>query len=164
MVDRRKHVVEIGQVFGLLTVIETDLHLPNVRQDRKSRVGERAVRVRCACGRERLVKLTNLVSPKSSIQACRSCGVVTRGTSNAESVYYNLWHNIRNRHAKGGIALAPEWADFEDFREGLIADIGPRPVGTSLGRIDPDGDYTPGNVTWDTKEQAAAKRRLVKED
>lgn len=165
MVDRRKHIVEVGQVFGNLTVIETDLHLPTVRTDRKSRVGERAARVRCVCGNERLVKLTNLVSPKSSIRSCRSCGVLFRGTEETESVYYNLWHNIRNRFAKqGGIALSPEWTEFEAFRSGLIEDIGPRPVGTSLGRIDSSGDYAPGNVCWDTREQAAAKRRAIKED
>lgn len=175
MVDRRKHVVEVGQVFGNLTVIETDLRLPNVRQDRKSRVGERAAMVRCVCGDERLVKLTNLVSPKSSIQSCRSCGVQFRGTARTESVYYNLWRNTRNRctdpnypgyskYGGRGIAIAPEWAEFEEFRDGLIEDIGPRPTGTTLGRIDADGHYEPGNVCWETREQSAAKRRAVKEN
>ena len=163
MVDRRKHVVELGQVFGNLTVVETDLHLPNVRTDRKSRVGERAVRVRCQCGNERLVKLTNLVSPKSSIQSCRSCGVHFRGTADTESVYYNLWNNIRKHRASSGIRLAPEWEEFEDFRDGLIEDIGERPLYTTLGRIDQDGHYEPGNVCWDTREQVSAKRRAAKE-
>lgn len=175
MVDRRKHVVEVGQVFGNLTVIETDLHLPTIRTDRRSRVGERAVRVRCVCGNERLVKLTNLVSPKSSIQSCRSCGRTLRGTAQTESVYYNLWRNIRNRctdpnypgyaqYGGRGVVLSPEWIEFEDFRDGVIEDIGPRPTGTTLGRIEPDGDYAPGNVCWDSKEQTAAKRRAAKEN
>ncbi len=148
MVDRRKHVVEVGQVFGNLTVVEADLHLPTVRTDRKSRVGERAALVRCVCGNERLVKLTNLVSPKSSIQSCRSCGVLFRGTASTESVYYNLWNNIRKHRALRGDMLAPEWEQFEDFRSGLIEQIGERPTGMTLGRIDHDGDYEPGNVRW----------------
>jgi len=48
---------------------------------------------------------------------------------------------------------------FESFAQ-FFAELGPRPKGTTLDRIDNDGHYAPGNVRWSTKsEQEHNKRR-----
>lgn len=55
-----------------------------------------------------------------------------------------------------GITVCDRWRKFDKFLE----DIGLRPSNShSLDRIDPDGDYCPGNVKWSTAAEQASNRR-----
>lgn len=71
---------------------------------------------------------------------------------------YNEKH-VGFRHYGGrGIAVCPAWrVSFAAF----FAYVGPRPTDKhSLGRINNDGDYEPGNVRWETPiEQHNNERR-----
>jgi hypothetical protein len=46
-----------------------------------------------------------------------------------------------------GIRVCDQWRGRGGFA-GFLADLGTRPSGTTLDRIDPSGNYEPGNVRW----------------
>jgi hypothetical protein len=57
-----------------------------------------------------------------------------------------------------GITVCDRWRGPEGYPN-FLADMGRRPTsGHSLDRIDPDGDYAPGNVRWATTKVQAHNR------
>lgn len=147
-----------------------------VTQDyRRPRAHDR-IAVRCDCGAVKSVMLGNL------LRNTRSCGCLVgdlnaeRGRARATHGHcrngrstrtYDTWTGIlarcTNPNTKGyrnyggrGIAVCDRWLDFAAF----LADMGERPEGKTLDRINPNGGYEPGNCRWATpKEQSANTRR-----
>ncbi len=54
-----------------------------------------------------------------------------------------------------GITVCARWRKFENF----LADMGKRPAGKTLDRINPDGNYEPGNCRWATPKEQRQNRR-----
>jgi len=64
---------------------------------------------------------------------------------------HSHWKNYGGR----GIAVCAPWRKFENF----LADMGERPAGLSLDRIDGNGNYEKSNCRWATRLEQNRNRR-----
>jgi hypothetical protein len=58
-------------------------------------------------------------------------------------------------HGNGGITFDTRWNDFSCFLE----DMGDRPEGKTLDRVDVNGNYCKSNCKWSTRSEQERNKR-----
>jgi hypothetical protein len=62
-------------------------------------------------------------------------------------------------YGERGIRVHSDWHNYEKFYEWIIGNLGERPDGHTLDRVDNEGNYEPGNVQWADAFTQNRKRR-----
>jgi hypothetical protein len=148
-----------GNRYGRLTALSFAGIVP---YGRKGHSGA-AWRCRCDCG-------TEIITPRKSLSEgnTKSCGCYHRDLVTALNTTHGqagkhtktgawmTWQGIKSRcsnpklksyksYGGKGVTVCDRWKNsFENF----LADMGERPEGYSIERLDPFGNYEPDNCTW----------------
>lgn len=154
----RRAVDHTGRQFGSWTVV------------RLISISPRVWECRCACGTVSMVRGGQFVSGHS-----RSCGHAAGKRRHAHSRLghvsrtYTCWANMMQRctnpkftffknYGGRGIRVCERWKTFDNF----LSDMGEKPEGLTLERINNDGHYEPTNCKWASRTEQGRNRRTNK--
>jgi len=126
----------------------------------------------CECGKEKVVRADILRRGEAS--SCGQCNrpVIVSRWGFSDHYLYHTWSNMIKRcynhndpafpnYGERGIEVFQEWHQPANFFQWIDDNLGSRPEGHSLDRINVYGNYEPGNLRWSDSEEQVNNRRLV---
>lgn len=127
------------------------------------------VQVVCPCCNQERIARKDLVAKKKRLGEqllCKPCALKTRPVTwkkdpselrknqGAYKSFMRAKRRVKENHKNAYGHVRFMFDTYEQF----LQELGPRPEGLTLDRIDPMGDYAPGNVRWATIEEQAKNR------
>ena len=108
--------------------------------------------VSCGCHRREACKEASTIHGLSNTPEYRSYRAMLRRC-------YDETHRAYPYYGGRGIKVCERWRkDFSKF----YSDLGRRPEGLTLDRIENDGDYEPNNCCWATWEEQHSNKRTYR--
>lgn len=139
-----KSRIRLGAVFG-------DLEVTACIGRQKGQV---YWRLRCVCGESCTVTSTNLLNDSTRTCGCRRGERIAqskRTHGRTGTPEHKAWVSMRRLHRA---AICAEWKSFDQF----LSDMGLRPAGFRLGRLDPQAAFNASNCRWMTSRDLNRRR------
>jgi hypothetical protein len=153
----------IGQKFSKLTVVEY------AESDAKQQTMFRCI---CDCGGEIVTAGRGLKANQTKSCGClrvekgRIAGLKSKIHGFINSPTYRTWQGMKARcfnesskayrwYGAKGVTVSNDWMTFEGF----LSDMGERPDGMTLDRINPFGNYEKSNCRWADLETQLSNTR-----
>lgn len=149
----------VGQRFGRLLVL---------KRAENNRHGQAMWHCRCDCGKSAITNTGKMRQGQTSSCGCLRLEVHTSHGLSHHPLFdtwkqmmarcYNPDHESYHRYGAVGISVCGRWHDLASF----ISDMGERPEGMTLDRIDNNKGYELGNCRWATKLAQTLNRGITR--
>jgi len=152
----------IGKRFGFLQIIGDS--------SKRDRSRQKFYKFRCDCGIEKDIGIAAV--RRGVVVSCGCYAKKQRTKANTKhgmvgTLTYTTWdcmiqrctnpnHKRYSDYGGRGINVCDEWKSFDVF----LSDMGVRPEGCSIDRIDNNGNYCKNNCKWSTVYEQAINKRV----
>jgi hypothetical protein len=151
--------ISVGDKYEMLTVLEL---IPDKKNPK--------AKCLCDCGNECTPQRGALKNGRATSCGCRRAkDFIKRATTHgmSKTPTYKIWRGMIQRCTNknvpeyknyGGRGIQVKWKSFEEF----FADMGEKPSGMWIDRIDNDGHYEEGNCAWVAPRLNSENKRTSK--